>query len=155
MAYNINLYYNGSDTHDINKALTAVALDVACDFKAPVDIENPEITIAATDAYDRANYAYIAEFGRYYYLKPIVQNNQIITYQGLSDPLMSFKSAILASNAVIKRNPWHFDKYLPDEKMPIEARKACAVLKFPTTTTFDGSNNSYILTTIGSSGGNS
>ena len=148
--YNIDLYYNGSDVHDFNKALTTVATAVACDIKAPVDVENPEITISAADAYDRVNYAYIAEFGRYYYAKPIVKNNQIITYQLKSDPLMSFKNSILNSKAVVSRNPWHFDLYIPDNKMPIEARKACAVLKFPTTDTFKGTNNSYILTTLGS-----
>lgn len=153
MAYIVDLYYNGDDVHDLNKSITLVASGVQCDLKAPVDRAHPEITIAATDAYDKANYAYIAEFGRYYYLNAIVKNNQIISYQGKSDPLMSFKTGIKAAPAVIARNPWHFDKYLPDTEMPIEARKACAVLKFPTTSTFDGNNNSYILTTIGSTGG--
>jgi hypothetical protein len=66
-----------------------------------------------------------------------------------SDPLVSFKSGILASPAVISRNPWHFDLYVPDPKLPIEARSAGAVLKF-NANHFSGSNNSYILTTIGS-----
>lgn len=150
MSYVVDLYYNGSDTHDMNKALTAVALGVTCELKAPVDVVNPEITINATDAHDRVNYAYIAEFGRYYYAKPITKNGQVITYELKSDALMSFKTGIKASKCVISRNPWHFDMYLPDSKLPIEERKACAVLKFPVTDAFSGANNSYILTTIGS-----
>ena len=149
--YNVNLYYNSSDEHEINKALTLVASNVQCNFKAPVDVENPEITISATDAYDRVNYAYIGEFGRYYYVTPIVKNNQIITYQMKSDPLMSFKGGILSSPAVISRNPWVYDKYIPDNKLPIESRTARAVFPF-SGTHFSGTNNSYILTTIGGGG---
>ena len=70
--YSVDLFYNGSDEHVINKVLTPVASGVSCDLKAPIDVEYPVITIAATDAYDRVNYAYIAEFGRYYYVKPVV-----------------------------------------------------------------------------------
>lgn len=147
--YNVDLYYNSSDEHDINKALTLVASGVACDLKAPVDVEYPVITIAATDAYDKVNFAYIAEFGRYYYVKPVVKNNQIITYELTSDPLMSFKTGILSSPVVISRNPWHFDLYVADGKLPIESRKANAIIKFPNNP-FSGTNNSYILTTIGS-----
>lgn len=149
--YTVELFYNNSDEHKINKALTVVANNVECNLKAPVDVEKPEITIAATDAYDRVNYARIAKFGRYYYAKAVTKNNQIITYELTSDPLMSFKSGILSSPAVISRNPWVYDKYLPDSKMPIESRTARGLFPFPGTH-FSGSNNSYILTTIGGGG---
>lgn len=151
--YNINLYYNSSDEHDINKAITLVASNVSCDLKAPVDVEYPVITIAATDAYDKVNYAYIPEFGRYYYAKPVVKNNQIITYELTSDPLMSFKAGILTSPAVIARNAYAYDLYVHDSKMPIETRTAKAVLKFPNRSVFGGNNNTYILTTLGCGSG--
>lgn len=146
--YNVNLYYNSSDKHELNKALTLVASDVACDLKAPVDAVRPVITIAATDAYDRVNYAYIPEFQRYYYATPVVKNNQIITYELKSDALMSFKGGILSSPAVIARNPWSYDKYIPDNKLPVESRTVKGVIKFPSNH-FAGNNNTYILTTIG------
>lgn len=146
--YSVDLFYNGSDEHDINKVLTPVASGVSCDLKAPVDVEYPVITIAATDAYDRVNYAYIAEFGRYYYVKPVVKNNQVITYELTSDPLTSFASGIKSSKAVISRNPWQYDKYIPDSKLPVESRTVKGTIKFPNNH-FVGTNNSYILTTIG------
>ena len=146
--YSCTLMNNTSNPNVINKVTSSVAT-VACDFKAPVDVENPEVYIAATDAYDKVNYMYIAEFGRYYYAKAIANNGQTITYQCQSDPLMSFKSAILSSPAVIARNPWHFDMYIPDSKYPIEARTMTGTYNFPDTTTFDGRNNCYVLTTLG------
>lgn len=148
MSYNVDLYYNSSDKHELNKALTVVASGVACDLKAPVDAVRPVITIAASDAYGRVNYAYIAEFGRYYYVTPVVKNNQVITYELKSDALMSFKTGIKASPAVIARNPWQYDKYLPDNKLPVESRTVKGTIKFPNSH-FSGTNNSYILTTIG------
>ena len=95
------------------------------------------------------NYLYIPQFGRYYYAKPVGGRGANITYECSSDVLMSFKAGILASPAVISRNPWHFDLYLPDPKLPVEARTVSSVLKFPGDH-FNGLNNSYILTCIGS-----
>ena len=141
----IKLYVNGSDEHEVNKLLSDVGT-FQCQLKTPVDVENPEITISGNAL--NANYAYIASMGRYYYLTPITRNNSIVRYQGKSDPLMSFKSAVLSSPAVVSRNPWHFDLYLPDNKLPIESRTASAVIKFPQNY-FNGTNNCYILTTIG------
>lgn len=148
MGKTINLYSQSGDEHELNKSLTAIGT-YTCDIKAPIDIENPEITISG--AHTNANYAYIADFGRYYFLTPIGKNNSITTYQGKSDVLMSFKTGIKASPAVISRNPWHFDLYVPDNKLPIEARSMSSILNF-TQNPFSGSDNCYILTTIGSGG---
>lgn len=148
MAYTCTLYTMTGDPHSFNKTLSALG-DFSCDFKNIIDVETPEVYVAAGAAYDQANYMYISEFGRYYYAKARAGTGNVITFECVSDPLMSFKDQILASPAVIARNPWHFDLYVPDPKLPIEARTTSAVLKF-TGDHFSGSNNSYILTTIGS-----
>lgn len=143
----IVIYTCSSGDNYLDKTLSS-GTTVSCDLKRPVDVEHPSFTIAATNGYDTFNYCYIAEFNRYYWMKPIASNNQIITYECESDPLMSFKSQIRACPAVISRNPWHFDLYLPDDKMPIETRHASAIIDFPHNY-FNGDNNCYILTTIG------
>lgn len=141
-------YNNTSNPHVMSKAIAQIG-SFDCNVKEPNDIERPEIYLAHDDSIDHANYCYIADFGRYYYCKALPQLGQTMRFTCESDPLMSFRSGILASPAVISRNPWHFDLYVPDPKLPIEARSAGAVLKFPGTH-FSGTNNSYILTTIGS-----
>ena len=148
MSYTVSLYANTSNPNVIHKSITKLA-DVTCDFKKPVDVENPEIYISATDSYDKCNYMYIPEFGRYYFCRAIAGTGQTITFQCVSDPLMSFASAILASPAVIARNPWKYNMYIPDDKMPIEARTMKGSFKFPNSTLFSGSANCYILTTVG------
>lgn len=152
MAYNVVLYTISAPPEYINKTLPT-GVTVSCDFKAPIDVENPTIYIAATAAYDDYNYCYIAEFGRYYFMKPIGGTSQTITFECKSDPLMSFKDQILACPAVIARNPWHWDMYIPDSRLPVEARTVSAILNFPNANEsggpFDGTHNCYVLTTLG------
>ena len=152
MAYNVVLYTISDPPEYINKTLPT-GVTVNCDFKAPVDVENPTIYISAGSAYDDYNYCYIAEFGRYYFMKAVGGTGQTITFECKSDPLMSFKDQILACPAVIARNPWHWDMYIPDSRLPVEARTVSAILNFPNANEnsgpFDGTNNCYVLTTLG------
>ena len=151
MSYNVNLYVNSSDIHIMNKEIAFLAT-AECDFKAPIDVESPTIYLNASVDYVGCNYVYIETFGRYYYAKCIGGTSNTMTFECQSDPLMSFKAGILNSKAVIARNPWKYDKYIHDPKLPIESRTVTGTYKFPTTTHFTGTNNSYILTTIGSGG---
>lgn len=148
MSISVDFYYTGDNEHVMDKSLTVVASAVSCDFKRPVQKDAPVLFVSGDVT--GANYAYIADFGRYYWVYPETGLNATTTCRLESDPLMSFKSGILASPAVIARNPWHFDMYLPDPKLPVEARAAISTLKFPETAKFDGSHNSYILITLGS-----
>lgn len=151
MADTTVIFYNNTSSNlVINKTITQLA-SVSCKLKEPVDIERPELYVAYDNTILKANYMYIADFGRYYYCHAEGErgaNLRIIADN--SDPLMSFAAAIKAAPAVVARNPWHFDMYLPDPKLPVEARAAISTLKFPETAKFDGSHNSYILVTLGS-----
>ena len=148
MSYPVKIYINSSSPDYFDKALSGETT-IQCDFKNPVDAENPDIYISASDAYDGYNYCYIAEFGRFYDMKCIGGNGQTLTFHCTSDPLMSFKSQIRACPAVIAKNPWHWDLYLPDPDLPVEARSVSAILDFNGTKHFSGNNNCYILTTLG------
>ena len=148
MSYTVNLYNNSSDVNRLNKTITLRATST-CEFKAPMDVERPIIYISATADYDDVNYVQIPEFGRYYFAKCIGGTSQTLTFECFSDPLMSFKSGILSSPAVIARNPWHYDKYIPDNRLPVESRTVRSTFKFPNASLFDGSKNCYILSVIG------
>ena len=146
----VTFYNNSSNAHAVNKVLSLIST-VTVKLKEPVDIERPEILLSGAQGAIKANYVYIPELGRYYYCHSELERGQLVRFVcDMSDPLMSFKSALLSSPAVVARNPWHFDLYLPDSKMPIETRTASAILKFPNQTIFSGNDNCYILTTIGS-----
>lgn len=147
MSINVNFYTTGDNPNVITKTLTLIAENVPCDIKEPADRERP--FLFTTGDMISANYAYIEHFGRYYWVYPETGQGITTRYRLESDPLMSFAAAIKAAPAVVARNPWHFDLYLPDPKLPIEARTASAILKF-TQNHFSGTNNCYILTTLGS-----
>lgn len=147
MSINVNFYITGDNPNVMNKTLTLIAENVPCDIKEPADREKP--FLFTTGDLLHVNYAYIPHFNRYYWVYPETGQGITTRYRLESDPLMSFKDAVLSSPAVIARNPWHFDLYVPDPKMPIEARTASAVLKFAANP-FSGTDNCYILTTLGS-----
>ena len=146
MSVTVIFYVTGDNPNVMNKTLSQIA-SLDCNIKEPVNKESPEIYVSSNLM--GANYAYIADFGRYYFVYPTGEHAGTTRLQLESDPLMSFKEGILSSPAVVARNPWHFDLYVPDPKLPIEARTASAILQFPNQTVFDGNNNTYVLTTIG------
>lgn len=147
MGVKVDFYRTGSNPKAFNKDLTLIAFQVDCDIKEPTSVDSPYLFTTGDLAH--VNYAYIEHFGRFYWVYPETGLGMTTRYRLESDPLMSFKAAILASPAVIARNPWHFDLYLPDSKLPIEARTASAVLPFAARP-FDGNSNSYVLLTLGS-----
>lgn len=146
--YTCTLYNNSSDPNVINKAITSLG-DFECDFKQSIDVERPTVYVSASAAYDKANYMYIPEFGRFYYCHAIGGTSQTITFECTSDPLMSFSGGILSADALISRNPWRYDLYLPDSDIPVESRTIKGSFKFPITEPFNGENNCYVLTTLG------
>lgn len=147
MGVKVDFYQTGDNPKIMNKTLTLIASQVDCDIKEPTSVDNPYLF--TTGDLSHVNYAYIEKFGRYYWVYPEAGFGITTRYRLESDPLMSFKAAILACPAVIARNPWHFDLYVNDAKLPIEARAAASTLIFPNTSKFDGNNNSYVLITLG------
>ena len=142
----VNFYRTGDNPNVIDKSLQLIAENVDCAIKEPTVVDN--VYLFTTGDLAHVNYAYIPHFGRYYWVYPETGLGVTTRYRLESDPLMSFKAGILASPAVIARNPWHFDMYVPDPKLPIEARSTSSIINFPNNP-FKGNDNSYILTTIG------
>lgn len=64
-------------------------------------ITAPVITVEISGAFDY-NYAYIADFGRYYFISKIeIQRNKLFRLELRVDVLMSNSTAILGSNATV------------------------------------------------------
>lgn len=73
-------------------------------FKETFDIINP-IVMLKSDVPILKNYAYIPEFGRYYFITSIqIQSNKIYKLFLECDVLESFKSDILASKGLVTRS---------------------------------------------------
>lgn len=135
------LYYNASDRADVNKDITQVAI---LSNVHPVDGFNtmdPVLKIGSVNygTLESANYAYITEYGRYYYVAPpVITNNNVYLLSLSEDVLMSFKDDILSLEALVSRQEKNYNLYLPDPEFKVYAntdKKTLAFNKRPFTKT--------------------
>lgn len=144
---NIDFYVNTNDKRVINKTLGVAKTLTNCQLINESSIVNPIIEIDIDPTLYSYNYAYIAYFGRYYYITDITVIDGARMRVNLSvDVLKSFASQILECYVNSRRNEKNYDMYLPDDRM-IESRYIKYSKKFPHS--FDDFNSSYILITVG------
>jgi len=98
----IKLFNTTDSNNTIGKTLTdEQTFDIT--FKDTFDIINP-IVVLKSDVPILRNYAYIPEFGRYYFITSIqIQPNKIYRLYLECDVLESFKNDILASYGLVTR----------------------------------------------------
>ena len=98
----IKLFNTTDSNNTIGKTLTdEQTFDIT--FKDKFDIINP-IVMLKSDVPIIKNYAYIPEFGRYYFVTSIqIQPNKIYKLYLECDVLESFKNDILASRGLVTR----------------------------------------------------
>lgn len=81
---------------------------------------------------NNANYAYIPSFGRYYFVRDIVQENaRMIRIDMDVDPLMSFSSYIYSLDALISRNESVYSRNQPDPLLPLSSVPITYEYEFP------------------------
>ena len=115
-ASGIGLITTADAANVIGKKMQLVA-DLTGSFRAEVDIVNPVVTIERSSAVG-FNYVYIADFGRYYFVDEVraVRNN-VLELHLSCDPLESFRSAILAHDAIIDKQEKQWNLYLNDDSL--------------------------------------
>lgn len=119
-------YRNMSDKRTLNKSISRVA-EVNCSVKEPCDLLRPYLTMYKADlaGWNRVNYAYIAEFDRYYYMgQPTVTTSGRLEVQLTVDPLMSNRAGILGISCIVERSETVYNKMIKDELAPIRASRA-------------------------------
>lgn len=71
-----------------------------------------------------ANYMYIPEFGRYYFIVDVVMNiNRQYIITGQVDVLMSYKEYLKGISCYIERNEFDYDPFVEDSLLPMRADK--------------------------------
>ena len=145
----IKFYKNMSDRHEVDKNITQVGSDVTGTLRDACPIIDPVIVIEDFTNFNPAtcNYAYISDFGRYYYITEIVLlSDKLYQIKMHVDVLMSFKSGIRSNRAIIARQQNLKDLYLNDGVFKCKAYPKFDIIKFPTG--FSGYH--YVLTIAGS-----
>lgn len=113
----ITLYSNGSDAKVLNKTLTKIADIPNVRLKEYTNIITPVLLLTLTPNVINANYVYIPDFNRYYYVTNLeYQTNTTVQLTLSVDVLYSFRNAILASEITAIRSSNLYNKYLHDDR---------------------------------------
>lgn len=127
----IILYTTTSEKNSVNKSLSEVA-NLTGTMRESSSIINPSINIAGDASISRANYAYIPEFGRYYFITEIesIRNGlwKVIMHV---DVLYTYREQIKANYAIIQRNEIDYDLKLNDGLFKVQQNPRIAQFSFP------------------------
>lgn len=141
----IIFYNNLSDPDTIGKTLTEGST-ISGYLKNDCDVMNPRIVIS-NNGMVNANYCYIADFGRYYFIdKQVLLSNNTVALELSVDVLESFKSSILALSCIIDNSTTNNDKYLNGREWVSTVKSSTFIKNFPYGLNSEGE---YILITAG------
>lgn len=122
----IDFYHNVDDSKVVNKQITLLG-QIEGRLTSIVDVRNPTITINGEIPLD-ANYAYIEQFERYYYISSIdIQYNKLPMVTFSCDVLMTFKDEILNSIGHFTQNT-HYNPF--SASYDVSSQKHITVIDF-------------------------
>ena len=142
----INVYSTDSPQNQIGKSLSGVdtltgTLKENCSRSNPVILVEADMTTLTA-----ANYMYITEFSRYYFIEDIVSvRNSLCEIHGRIDVLESFKTQILNSKVILKRQRDNWNLYLDDGSFMTYCNDLMYTMNFPQ----GFSGNTFVLVTTG------
>lgn len=145
---NIKLYQSKSERNCINKTIQN-EWSLFGALRGEASIKAPVIRIAGNEAIVTYNYAFIVEFNRYYFITDIkAVRTGIWEISFLCDVLMSFKTDILNSYAIIDHTTEHdISNYLSSDIWTTLVKDKTDIINFSGSSLLD--NGEYILITAG------
>lgn len=149
MAFDIDFHYNNEPMNKITKNIGNNTKQFTCTgvLRDESSVVDPVILIEHTNPVS-ANYAYIAEFRRYYYIR-----NWEAVRSGLwrctmhTDVLKTFSEGILGSPCVVSKSSNRFNLYLNDNDYKIKQNDLISTQVFPNG--FDIGDIRFVLTLLG------
>lgn len=122
---------NSSPDNYVNKTVSVSKL-IDCTLKQECSILYPTL-IVNNLGITTCNYALIPDFGnRYYYISDIITLNENTLEVHLTiDVLMTYKTDILTSEAIIARNQNMYNRYITDNKFTVLSYERIQTKQFP------------------------
>ena len=114
------LYKNTSDDRLVDKSISKLH-EVTVSYKDDTNMITPTIKLANFSGAFSANYVYLSDFGRYYFVTEITASQQHIYMTLECDELYTYRAQLRTCDAIVKRQQNLFDLYLDDEKFNAEA----------------------------------
>lgn len=129
----VNFLINKSEKNAVNKS-TENVVSLSGTLKEETSIINPVITVEySSNTIFNANYLYIPDFKRYYFMNDmVVVSNKLLRVSCHVDVLMSFKDSILKNSAIISRQENDWNLYLNDGSFKTYQNPYIVTKSFPT-----------------------
>ena len=144
---NVTLCNNSSERNEINKVISNGETFI-CTLRSETSVSDPAILLEYNGNLSGYNYCYIPDFDRYYYITDITSvRNNLWMVKCHVDVLMSFKSAILSSVAILEESSvTGISNYLSNDVWRALSKDKTSIIPFS-----NGLNSSgeYILITAG------
>lgn len=151
MSLTASLMVNSSPVEKIGKTLSE-SLNFSVTLKDNTSILRPVLLLSSTSQAPITgyNYMYISDFGRYYFIDDVKSiHNNMWEVSAHVDVLETYKTAILANSAVIKRQQNLYNLYLDDPEFKTYNTEILQTKKFVGGSGFQKSMH-YILVVNGS-----
>lgn len=127
---------------------TAVgSLKGACSIEDPI-IEQLYLQAAPADA----NYMYIQEFGRYYFITRKESNpapSKFWNISGHVDVLTTYWPQIANQSCILRRQTNEYNLYLPDPNFPVQVNHSPEIITFPKALTASQNGSCCVLVLVG------
>lgn len=145
---NIKLYKLANISRKINKVIPQTAvLDLGGTLKEDCNLLEPSVTIESATVPD-VNYAYIPDFGRYYYVAPpVCINTNVWRLDMHVDVLKTYASGIMSAPCIVAKSADTFNMYLNDSNYKCYQDPYIFSERFPQG--FDLSNSHFVVTLFG------
>lgn len=148
----IIIYQNKSEGNVLNKDIHEV-VQLTGTLRDGTSILNPTIVVESDEPnIVWANYIYIVEWGRYYFINGIANiRNNVWSFDCHVDVLMTYKATILQQSGIVARQEYLYNLYLDDDKFLVNAPRMMVTKAFPNRVQAGNVSgaNSFILTLAG------
>lgn len=146
MAFNIVLYKTTAENNRLDKTLTD-AITLSGTLREQCSIIAPDVLIETSTNISMYNYCYIAEFGRYYFIKNITSIRQGLWRISLKcDVLMTYNSQIKTLECIVDRSSSNYNALIHDPEFMLQSNTRIRTKTFGYT--FQPSSNTYVLTVV-------
>lgn len=151
MSFIVTIQRNTSAANVVDKELQDI-YEAEGTLKNGSSLLDPVLIIQATSPgfhANKANYMYIEEFGRYYYITNIISTNYSLwEIHGHVDVLMSYKDDIRAQTAIVARQESKYNLMLDDGSFMVYQNPKIQTKLFSNPTPFE--TQEFVLVVAGS-----
>lgn len=152
----VNLYSTGDNPKTVTKTLSAIS-SVTARLVHPCNILRPELILSGDSTVNaiNANYVYVPDFGRYYFVKDHTTDTAArIILSCEVDPLMSWAAGIRASRQLVTRSESvGKPTQVIDPNYTLESEKEMLVIQFEGSDfnlgTADVNSNNFVINVAG------